>query len=115
MVACQKTLFELIESKQDKWYALLDDIWKHPETGYREWRTSALLQKEMEAMGYSPVLFGDIPGFYCDLDTGRPGPTIAVMGGWLLSAWRKAAVSSRPSRFSSSSTSQAGWLYRVAQ
>lgn len=80
MVACQKTLFELIESKQDKWYALLDDIWKHPETGYREWRTSALLQKEMEAMGYSPVLFGDIPGFYCDLDTGRPGPTIAVMG-----------------------------------
>lgn len=80
MVACQEKLFEVIETRRKKWYALLDDIWKHPETGYREWRTSALLQQEMEEMGYTPVLFGNIPGFYCDLNTGQPGPTVSIMG-----------------------------------
>ena len=54
-------------------------IWKHPETGYREVKTSKYLQEHFEALGYELVLAGDIPGFYTVLDTGRPGPEILVL------------------------------------
>ena len=39
--------------------------------------------------------------------------TMAVMGGWLLLAWRNSAVPSLPSSGSSASTSHTGWLYRM--
>lgn len=57
-----------------------DYIWKHPETGYREWNTSAYMEKQFENLGYTLVRAGNIPGFYADLDTGKPGPRIAVLG-----------------------------------
>lgn len=55
-------------------------IWAHPETGYREWKTSAYLENAFEQLGYSLVKAGNIPGFYTDLDTGRPGPKVLIMG-----------------------------------
>ena len=55
-------------------------IWKHPEVGYTEWQTNAYMLEKFKDYGYSPVEAGDIPGFYVDLDTGRPGPTLAIMG-----------------------------------
>ena len=58
----------------------LEYIWKNPETGYKEWKTHAYLAREFRALGYELVEAGNIPGFYCDLDTGRPGPTVVVMG-----------------------------------
>ena len=57
-----------------------DYFWKNPETGYREYKTSAYLEKAFENLGYTLVKAGNIPGFYADVDTGRPGPTVAVMG-----------------------------------
>ncbi len=58
----------------------LDFIWKHPETGYREVKTSAYLENIFENLGYDLVKAGDIPGFYTVFDTGRPGPEILVLG-----------------------------------
>ncbi|MBR5981254.1 MAG: amidohydrolase, partial [Firmicutes bacterium] len=55
-------------------------IWAHPEVGYTEWQTNAYMLEKFKGYGYSPVEAGDIPGFYVDLDTGRPGPTLAIMG-----------------------------------
>ena len=61
-------------------------IWKHPQTGYTEWDAHNYLVEKYEALGYKLVLagkipgFGDIPGFYTDVDTGRPGPTLAIFG-----------------------------------
>ena len=55
-------------------------IWKHPETGFREWKTSAYLEEAFEKLGYVLRRAGDIPGFFTDLDTGRPGPRILVFG-----------------------------------
>ena len=55
-------------------------IWAHPETGYREWKTSAYLENAFQELGYSLVKAGNIPGFYTDLDTGRPGPKVLIMG-----------------------------------
>ena len=58
----------------------LDYIWKNPETGYREWKTHAYLEEAFAKLGYELTLAGDIPGFTTEIDTGRPGPTVAVFG-----------------------------------
>jgi len=58
----------------------LDYLWKNPETGYKEWKSHAYLAEKFRALGYELVEAGNIPGFYTDLDTGRPGPTVLVMG-----------------------------------
>lgn len=58
----------------------VDYIWKNPETGYREWKTHAYLEEAFARLGYELTLAGDIPGFCAEVDTGRPGPTVAVFG-----------------------------------
>ncbi len=58
----------------------LDYLWKNPETGYKEWKAHAYLTEKFRALGYELVEAGNIPGFYTDVDTGRPGPTVLVMG-----------------------------------
>ncbi len=58
----------------------VDYIWKNPETGYKEWKTHAYLEEAFAKLGYELTLAGDIPGFTALVDTGRPGPTVAVFG-----------------------------------
>lgn len=60
--------------------AAFDHIWKNPEPGYREWKTHAYLEEEFAKLGYELTLAGDIPGFTAEVDTGKPGPTVAVFG-----------------------------------
>ena len=61
-------------------------IWKHPEVGFTEWQTNAYLIEKFEALGYELVRadkdpkFAPIPGFYTDIDTGKPGPFLCIMG-----------------------------------
>ncbi len=61
-------------------------LWRHPQTGYTEWEANAYLIEKFEAAGYTLVRadqdprFGPIPGFYTDIDTGRPGPSLCIMG-----------------------------------
>ena len=57
-----------------------DFIWKHAETGYREWETAGYLEEQYEKLGCTLKKAGDIPGFYTDIDTGKPGPKILVLG-----------------------------------
>ena len=61
-------------------------LWAHPQTGYTEWEAHQYLTEKFRELGYEPVMagkiegFGDIPGFYVDVDTGREGPCLAVFG-----------------------------------
>lgn len=55
-------------------------VWKNPETGYREWKAHRYLKAQFEELGYTVTEAGNIPGFYADIDTGRPGPTLAIFG-----------------------------------
>lgn len=55
-------------------------IWNNPETGYKEYKTSAYMEREFEKLGYELVKAGDIPGFYTVLDTGKKGPEILIFG-----------------------------------
>ena len=55
-------------------------IWAHPQTGFTEWQAHAYLTNKFESLGYRLTLAGNIPGFYVDVETGRPGPKVCVMG-----------------------------------
>ena len=70
---------KLVEQQRDLMWAAEAYIWAHPETGFREWKTHSYLSGEMKRLGYSITEAGDIPGFYADADTGRPGPMIVLM------------------------------------
>ena len=73
-------IFEAIEQHKDKILAAERHIWKNPETGYREWKTHTYLKELYEEMGCRVTEFGNIPGFFTDINTGRPGPRLAVFG-----------------------------------
>lgn len=55
-------------------------LWAHPQTGYTEWEANGYLTEKYEALGYTLNQAGNIPGFYTDVDTGKPGPTLAIFG-----------------------------------
>lgn len=38
-------------------------IWAHPQTGYTEWQAHDYLAEKYEALGYTLVKAGNIPGF----------------------------------------------------
>ena len=75
---------ELLISNAEKHRQLIADahdyIWEHAESGFREWETSAYLENEFEKLGYTLTKAGNIPGFYTDIDTGRPGPKVLILG-----------------------------------
>ena len=73
-------LKDIVAGQRDLMFAAERHIWKHPETGYREWETHKYLAEKYKELGYELVEAGNIPGFYTDVDTGRPGPKLLIMG-----------------------------------
>ena len=55
-------------------------LWEHPQTGYTEWQAHGYLKEKFEELGYNVTCAGDIPGFYTDIDTGKAGPMVYIMG-----------------------------------
>ena len=55
-------------------------IWKHPETGYREEKTSQYMKDVFIKLGYELECPEDITGFITRIDTGRPGPELLILG-----------------------------------
>lgn len=75
---------KVIDKAVDKYCDLIlaaeRQIWSTPETGYKEFKTSAYLAGEFEKLGYELTYAKDITGFYTVVDTGKPGPEILVLG-----------------------------------
>ena len=55
-------------------------IWKNPETGYKEVKTSKYLENIFKDLGYELTMADGITGFYTVIDTGREGPEILILG-----------------------------------
>ena len=76
--------FEIISNAVQKHEKLILDaeryIWANPETGYKEFKTTAYLAEKYEALGYELVYADGITGFYTTIDTGREGPTVMILG-----------------------------------
>lgn len=74
---------ELISAVEKHRKLILDTerfIWKHPETGYKEFETSRYMEEAFSALGYEIVKADGITGFYTVLDTGRAGPELLILG-----------------------------------
>ena len=59
---------------------LSKDIWNHPESGFRERRTAKKTAEFMKLSGLETRENVAMTGVIAKLDTGRPGPHIAIMG-----------------------------------
>ncbi len=55
-------------------------VYSTPETGYKEYRTVKYMENVFRGLGLEYVKPEGIPGFKATVDTGKPGPGIAVMG-----------------------------------
>ena len=55
-------------------------IWKNPETGYREVKTSKYMEEQFEKLGYELIKPDNITGFVTVIDTGREGPELLILG-----------------------------------
>ena len=77
-------MYSKMTAAVEKYRKLIFDVeryvWKNPETGFREWKTSKYLAGIFEKLGYKLTMAGNIPGFYTDVDTGRPGPRVLILG-----------------------------------
>ena len=76
-------LLSNLSSLAEKYRELIFDaekyIWQHPETGYKEVKTSAYMAEEFRKLGYDINLADGITGFYTVIDTGREGPEVLVL------------------------------------
>ena len=77
-------MVERISAAVEKYRQLILDaeryIWKNPETGYKEVKTSKYLAQQFEALGYKLTYADGITGFYTVIDTGREGPEVLILG-----------------------------------
>ncbi|MBQ9756726.1 MAG: amidohydrolase [Clostridia bacterium] len=75
---------KIIHDAVDKHRSLIFDaeryIWKNPETGFKEYKTTAYLAEKFTALGYELTYADGITGFYTTFDTGKKGPTVLVLG-----------------------------------
>ena len=71
---------QIIEENQKLIIEVGEHIWKNPEPGYREFNTSAYLVKKLQELGLEVKTNLAVTGFRADIDTGRPGPTLAILG-----------------------------------
>ena len=69
-----------VEEASAELIAVGEHIWKNPEPGYREVKTSAYLVEKLRALGLEVRTGLAMTGFRADIDTGRPGPTVAFLG-----------------------------------
>nr|MDD6336428.1 amidohydrolase [bacterium] len=56
------------------------DVYAHPETGFKEQRTAQAVAQRMRHLGLEPEVLEEVPAVRAVIDTGRPGPVIAIMG-----------------------------------
>ncbi len=77
-------IFEKYSGMVDKYRDLILKaeryIFANPETGYKEYKTTKYLEEKFEELGYTLTKAEGITGFYTDVDTGRPGPKILILG-----------------------------------
>jgi amidohydrolase len=75
-----KTIFDAVEKHRKLILEAERYIWKNPETGYKEFKTSKYMEDRFLELGYDIVKADGITGFYADIDTGKEGPSLLILG-----------------------------------
>ena len=69
-----------IDARRDEILGFGKYVWENPEPGYREFKTSALAKKVLSGLGLPVHDQLAITGMRADLDSGRDGPVLALLG-----------------------------------
>lgn len=80
LVFFMKKIFDAVDKHRQLILDAERYIWKNAETGYKEFKTSKYLEDSFEKLGYDITRAENITGFYTDIDTGKDGPTVLIMG-----------------------------------
>jgi amidohydrolase len=75
----KERLAALIDADAARLIALGEDIFAHPELGFREFRTADLVARELRALGLAVEEGLAGTGVRARLTGGRPGPTVCVL------------------------------------
>ncbi len=75
----KEAIREAVEGQREAILAAEADIFKNPEVGYREEKTSRYMAERLRALGYELNMAEGIPGFYTVIDTKREGPEVLVL------------------------------------
>ncbi|MBT4142835.1 MAG: amidohydrolase, partial [Chloroflexi bacterium] len=78
--AAKQSALTAIAAESDALITLSKDIWDHPESGFREHRSAKRTSDYMRSIGLHPRENIAITGVIAKINTGRPGPHVAVMG-----------------------------------
>jgi len=76
----KKAVCDAIDARRDEILSIGRDIYAHPELGYKEQRTSGVVRRVFDELGFDYRTGLGVTGLRADLSGGRPGPTLAVMG-----------------------------------
>ena len=76
----KQSVISAVESRRQQIMELAEKILHNPELGYREEKTAALVADELRKLGLTVRTGLAITGVRADIDSGRPGPKIAIMG-----------------------------------
>jgi amidohydrolase len=80
MDTLKKNICECIDEHQNMILGIADEIWNNPEKGYREYKTAALVKSVFQKLNLPIENNLAITGCRAELDTGKEGLTIAVLG-----------------------------------
>ena len=73
-------IIEVIEENSDKIIELVDEIYKNPELGYKEEKTTEILAAAFSNLEIDFKKNQDLTGINALLEMGKPGPQIAILG-----------------------------------
>ena len=76
----KKEVESRIDSNAEDLIGIAKDILDMPEPGYREFKTSKYTEEQFNKYGFSNIEKVSMTGLKAVIDTGRPGPTVCVMG-----------------------------------
>lgn len=76
----KQQLCEAVERRRDEIIGIGEDIMRNPELGFKEFRTARLVADEFRRLGFEPEEGLAITGVKATLSSGRPGPTVALIG-----------------------------------
>ena len=76
----RRKVFDIIDSRKDEIIAIGDDVFAHPEMGFKENRTTFLVRHYFEGLGLTCVGNLAITGCKAMISGSKPGPRLAVLG-----------------------------------
>lgn len=69
-----------IDKRREEIFTIAQEFYNSPELGYKEYKTSNMVLEQFKKLGLEYIEFGNITGVKATLDTGKPGPGLAIFG-----------------------------------